>query len=536
MLGNMRIFFLFFLFAGSSLTWAAGRCGFPALAEQHQRAKSGAARLLARQGDCPAEALYDSVYVDTTAHFRILYTLEGPHAPAGAHSGMVDTPPFIDTLAHWLEQAWNLHTKTIGMKTPQGPAQTLHYQDSRFPEKYPVEIIDIGLLRNTWDLLGGPCGACYGITLPAVGDRSQSELILDNDFLYQESSDPLTTLPTTTGTCTYSKSEHPITTSQNGRYIDYSEEWNIALRVTAFHELYHACQLRYQDYEEQYHFWFEASATGIEDFGAPEINDYIQYLDILFNRPQVSLFDVNRDQGMRPYGQAIFFHYLVHRFGLQFDPLIWTSLGKQPQTSISRHFDQFAKGKGETDFAALHHDFARHLLLAGTHADGLPEDSLWTADLPAWPTLIPLAFTPSSLPTDSFAFQIFQADAAARDYVPSDSSGLRKSLVTVGNSEYVLISSQENPRTDEETLTTVAPKAFPTPWRGNSDLCFQLSAKNSRISIYDAAGNPVVRFPHDTLSGKTCFDGRIHNKPLAPGLYFWRGSAESGLHRFLVVR
>lgn len=539
-MGALRIrFLLLALLSFSSLSLAAGRCGFVQLMEQNQNAKHGLSRTLAKRGTCTASALYDSVYVDTTSHFRIFYTTTGPHSVTGSSSHTVGTPAYIDTLAHWLEAAYTLHTASLGMKIPKGPVKTLHYLDSRFPDKYPVEVIDIGLLRNTWDDvngLGGPCAGCYGLTMPAAEDHSLSVLLIENDFRYQNANDPLSTWTLDDGgTCTYTESEHPIATVQNGSWVDYTEDWNTALKVTAFHELYHACQLRYQDYNDQYHFWFEASAVGVEELGAPEVNDYMQYLGPLFQSPQYSLFDIDHDGQMRPYGQGIFHKYLIHRFGLKFDPQIWSLLESAPRTSISKHFETFAKSKGEADFASLYHDYALHLVPSGDRSLGISSDSLWAEDLPNWPTLDALPFRLSNLPSDSFAFALFDW-SSARNYTPEENSSYQKSVFSMGGQDYVLVSSGKRPNSSLDPTEKMPSLAFPNPWRGKSDLCFQLSGKSTKIEIRDGTGNITTSIQRDTLATLTCFDGISKGKRLAPGLYRWRGNRESALHKLLVIR
>lgn len=516
----------------------AGKCGFSQLMEHSKDKKLGAARMLEKRGTCNASDLYDSVYVDTTAHFRIFYTTTGPHAVAGPSSYThYSTPTYINTLAHWLETAYTLHTKTIGMQAPRGPKQTIHYQDSRFPEKYPVEVIDLSLLRNTWTTLGGPCSGCYGLTLPVDEDHSQSVLLIENDFLYQDATDPLTTWTKKDGgTCTFTESAKPITTTINGKRVDYSEQWYTALKVTAFHELYHACQLRYADYNDQYHFWWEASATGTEEIGAPEINDYLQYLYPIFNSPRISLFDYTKDDQMRPYGQGIFYQYLVHRFGIQFDPEIWSALQKSPFTSISTHFDTFAKNHGESGLPTLFHDYARHLVYAGDRADEIPVDSLWADDLPDWPTLSSYIFSSAKFPTDSFGFQLFDGSTNALNYTPGQQSQLIKSVLTINGTDYVIVSSGNQPNTSGESTSSIPALAFPNPWRAKSDLCFQLGGNSRDIEIRDANGNEITQIPRDTSLTKTCINGKVHGNWLAPGRYYWRGSKETKVHPLLVIR
>ena len=59
--------------------------------------------------------------------------------------------------------------------------------------------------------------------------------------------------------------------------FSYSEKWNKGLRVTIFHEFYHALQLSYISFYTNESFWFEASAAGFEEITTPDVDDYITH-------------------------------------------------------------------------------------------------------------------------------------------------------------------------------------------------------------------------------------------------------------------
>ena len=113
---------------------------------------------------CTADDLYDSVYTRTTKHFDIFYTLEGPHKT---------TTAYIDSLEKALEYAWDFHVNKSGMLPPKGYFESYHYEMPTHSEHYPVEVIDMTLLRNYQNFLdGAPCYLCFGLTLPMDGDES----------------------------------------------------------------------------------------------------------------------------------------------------------------------------------------------------------------------------------------------------------------------------------------------------------------------------------------------------------------------------
>jgi len=527
-------FVILVIFCLISWDWAS-QCGFSVLAQQPKH--SGSARILAKQGTCNPEDLYDSVQVDTTRHFRVIYTQKGPHAVIGADSVTFARPPYIDTLMRWLEAAYTLEVDSIGMRAPQGPEVSYHYHDHRFSDKFPVEIIDIDLLRDTWNIFeSGICGECYGLTYPDAYDPTKSTLFIDNDFLYQNRNDPLSTYTTPSGgTCSYSPSTQKITTTRNGKLLDYTQDWATALRITAFHELYHTTQLRYQDYNKQYHFWFEASAVGVEELGAPDVNDYWQYLPPIFSSPQTSLLDVSSNGGLHPYGEGVFYQYLEHRFGLHFDPPLWERLSKAPTRDISLHFDDYFNSLNIDDgFPGVFADFSRHLAFSGSRSKLMPADSIWAQDLPFWPELATTVYDSGQLPSAPFSFRLFLLSANLVDWIPSASSGLHKQILSLNDTSYALVS------TGFASASSNAPAnmaiAFPNPWRGTGILHFQLSTDDLSLEIRDASGQIITILNRSLGQALFDFDGQIHQKALAPGLYYWRGLSEKRLHRFLVVR
>ena len=315
---------------------------------------------------CQPEQLYDSskVQVHLTPHFRIYFTLSGPHAVADS---------LLDTLAFWLEKAYERQTLSLGLKPPLPTVQTHHYQRSDSPHLYPVEIIEMTLLRDTEKILGGPCYSCYGLTY-AAGDSppDASQLFIDNDFLYPSASAPSVDRPGQN--CSYAQPNTPITS--NG--VDYFQKPSTALQVTATHELYHASQIRYLDYRVYSTFWFEASATGNEEMGAPHINDYWQYLPSIFQYPPAP---VTRNYGLYPYGQSTLFLYLYATQGPTFDTHIWESFAQHPEQDFPLQWQRVAQKQG-LSADSLFHDYAMQVFFSGARQVLAPHGII-TADQPS---------------------------------------------------------------------------------------------------------------------------------------------------------
>jgi len=101
------------------------------------------------------------------------------------------------------------------------------------------------------------------------------------------------------------------------------------MRVTAAHEFFHLVQFGYRAYHTTEHssaFFYEATATWMEDMVYPNINDYYNYLPYFFSAPNQSFTTMN---GNHEYGLGIFFHMLNQKYGVPFMRTIWDEMVNQ---------------------------------------------------------------------------------------------------------------------------------------------------------------------------------------------------------------
>src|SRR3954470_12236723 len=97
------------------------------------------------------------------------------------------------------------------------------------------------------------------------------------------------------------------------RFGDGSSAAGLAAeRVTAAHEYNHVLQNAYDYLEDPW--MFESTAVYMEDKVFPAVNDYFQYISSwIANTPQpMTLFP---DTNLKPYGSAVWDHWLDHRYG-----------------------------------------------------------------------------------------------------------------------------------------------------------------------------------------------------------------------------
>ncbi len=111
----------------------------------------------------------------------------------------------------------------------------------------------------------------------------------------------------------------------NDDFSQHTDDERSVLRATAAHELFHAVQraLGYPwDDEQQVPdsrwrnelWWFEATATWMEEVVAPDVDDYVTYVRSFLASPDDPL---GSPDGLREYGASIFPGYLWLRYGAQ---------------------------------------------------------------------------------------------------------------------------------------------------------------------------------------------------------------------------
>lgn len=217
----------------------------------------------------------------TTTHFRIFwgenYQTQDPDWNASDNNQI---PIWINVLAESLENAYGTQIN-LGFSPPYGVSQ--YYLDVYIANTgISVENVDITLSSDYY--------AYTDIDM----DYQVSYFVFNNDF-----------------------SSHT------------DDELDV-LRATAAHELFHAVQrVDYPWDDEQLIpdnrfndeiWWFEATATWMEEICEPAADDYIQYVKNFLRQPTQSL---TSSDGLHEYGAAIFAGYLWLEYG---GPSLWQDI------------------------------------------------------------------------------------------------------------------------------------------------------------------------------------------------------------------
>jgi hypothetical protein len=541
------LFSVTLLFAGQH-----GRCGTQSLWEHQQAIRQGLAARTSSvtSTSCEAEAFYDTTLVQEkiTSHFRIYYVLEGPHAT---------TISFADTVAAYLEKAWTFHTRTLGMRAPKGADTSYHFRRSDRNDLYPVEIIDIDMIRNGEDLLGGYCGGCYGISFPPnnTKDYQATELVIDNDFRYSTESTPRDSVTYNGKVCHYPVANMELSNTSTGHsYIDY---FNEGIAVTVFHELYHAVQARYLNYYEysNYNYWLEASAVGVEEIGSPTVNDYWAYLNYFFQSPGTVFSSLSS-----PYGVSAWYLYNYHQWGPLFDAALWSRIEKNPDSTFDVIYAEELQ-KREVNPDSIFHDFSENLFFSGNRAQYLTSPEQIAEDQPFWPemklknpntevtSLYPTAFnyyrlTGNSLPSFSADFKgsasvaLWNTDSDTATFIQLESPFSLTSLNTVitkADSAVLILSRlRTDVSTGANTSDSLPMRAYPNPWQGNSPLCFTaLPQGKDYIEVWTRSLKRAFRKSYEGTS--LCLEANSIRQFLTPGLYHFRAGNRGKTKPFLVI-
>ena len=500
---------------------------------------------------CPSDAYYDSVYTRETDHFQIFYVLNGPHATQ---------TEFIDTLAVVLEEAFKFHTKTMGMRAPQSVDTTSHYQKPVKKGFFPVEVAEIDFLRDPISVLDKDmCNGCFGVTYSDIRnsgkpkdkrDYRKSEIIIDNDFVFVPSfSTKLESLTRDGKNCTYPVASETLKNKFHG--YPYDEEWAKAIRVTVFHEMFHAVQLQYMDLFSHWTYWTEASATANEEIGVPEINDYFYYIPKFINSVGIPIDNIPSE-----YAICLLYLYIYNHVDKHFDKEIWELFDKRPQDPFREHLKTVLE-KHDVSLDSLYQSFVTALALSGENAS-MVDSSVWVhADQPNWPTVIPDSIkqeSPFAPDTTNYAFNFYKGgiptiedykgkgsaivfqDKKATPWHMANTASL-DSIVTksfFADSIFWIFSRFGEVKYIPQVLKDSTLRAYPMPWRGKGQLCFTPLPENKKfIEIRNGRGELVLREPYTRITH--CIDGDYLRSKLKPGVYRFRVGSNGKAQKFIVT-
>jgi len=216
----------------------------------------------------------------SSGHFTLHWDESGKHSVPLMDSDGNRIPDYIDSAAVIFDYVWEMEIDSLGFQPPpdsDGQAVTGY-------DIYFSELKSIGWYGATWP---------DAEDIPAIpGLNFTSYIEVDRDF-----------------------SSGLYTLGLDG------------LRVTAAHEFNHAIQLGY-NYREEDLFFYEMTSTWAEDVLFPNVNDYFQYLPVLFENVSGASFDRFSDYDPYPYGNALYLHMVTKKYGKRISGAIWQEIKK----------------------------------------------------------------------------------------------------------------------------------------------------------------------------------------------------------------
>ncbi|MEO6094680.1 MAG: hypothetical protein ABIW76_03025 [Fibrobacteria bacterium] len=462
-------------------------------------------------------------------------------------------PAYIGRTRDLFEAARAYYVDGLGMLAPVSDIQSMQYNVSpTLPRRFPIDVVDVGTVDREF------AGETYGVTYPPSG----LSISFENDFICNTSLDQQGRIL-----------GDSIKSRLAGAVIhNYAAEWELGIKVTAFHEFYHAEQFTYIPRISNYHAWYEISATGMEERNAGEVNDYLQYLPcVLGNHANVPLNSTLKGPCTHypMYGQSIFHQYLTQTLDPLYDVRVWEQLrrnGDALQDGLETAFAKYGKS-----MAVLYSDYAAQLLFAGKRFH--PPAGLFSPDMALWPEVsldsVDLAGpSPNRVITvPALTFAVIKVKwgpkSAARSLQSNGVPGISRIHADAGTSivehltetrftlgapkqgyqAYYLI--LPNPSFTQRAIVEVKDMdglfyAYPNPVNTRSPALFFSQARDmvfpSRLRIYGESGRLVRSLEFTDADASMAWDlNDAQNLPVKPGVYYYR-LAEEPLKTVVILR
>ena len=372
-------------------------------------------RLLARERTATITDLYGSSvtvlsYVSPDKHFRIHYISDSANIDSVpiTDDNNDSVPDFVEKFADILDYVWEKEINSMGYNAPPSD-----------------------------EVLGGDCLLdVYLADIPAYGYTQIDEnmpasavyMILDNDF-----------------------SGFPENLNPGG-----SEEG--AMKVAAAHEFFHTVQFQITEDILVNGWWMEASATWIEDYIYPEVDDYVNYIYDWFQSPHLPLncydpYGCTDPTGLFPYGTSVWVKHMTEKFGSVFVYDVWEEI-KDGESALSA-IENELMDRG-SDLA----DELKELRVANltfTHDDGEVYqiwDKIWNNTNPITVKSTPYTFT---LPETVTAAETLDT-LAAKYYslnAPAGQGSLDISFTGDGNTSVIVVGDRSTNTTAGYDVTEI---------------------------------------------------------------------------------
>ncbi len=320
------------------------KCGTPTVAAFAMGFDQFDKELISRHSltlfDRPTET--DETYDSPGGFFKVHFTRTGSHAVYQPDSTTGSIPDYVLSVAQICDSVYTIIISTLGYPLPPSDGGYAQGVDSL----YDIYITNLG-------------GTVFGLTYPdslqfdSIGSlRGTSFIEIDND--YQESS-----------------------------FLTYNSRPLDAVRITMAHEYFHAVQfgIDFTEMENwtspwsQRRYWFEMSASWMEEEIYDDINDYYSVLPFFFRKPRESIQQFNGPADFHPYGSCVYPIFLTERYGADIIKSIWLkcgSMGVGPNFLEATQIAIDSASGGSQNFRSAFGEFALWNFFTGSRAASAP--------------------------------------------------------------------------------------------------------------------------------------------------------------------
>lgn len=254
-------------------------------------------------------------YDSPGGYFKIHYDTEGLHAVPLTDANTNGIPDYIENLGWYADSSWEHEIVTLGWREP--PSDGVAGGDGRY-DVYTESMSYYGYCSREG---AGP---------EPWADYASYVSVHNNFYNFPPNDDP------------------------DGNPAG-------AAKVTLAHEFNHACQYAYDAFDE--FFFYELSATYMEDEVFDVVNDNYNYLGSFFTTPYTSL----KDESYHAYSTFIFGIFLHQVFGPSIMPEIWDYMRYSNATAaVNQGLNDYS-----TSFGAEFPRFVEWNYFTGYRDDGL---------------------------------------------------------------------------------------------------------------------------------------------------------------------
>lgn len=281
--------------------------------------------------------IMDKKYQSPGGKFLIHYDTEGVHAVDMVDQNSNGIPDYVDSVAYYADFAYSNEVDEMGYYSPvPEPGGT--------SDLYDIYLYELGKGANLYGLTKSD--QSIGVPPNDKGYKKfHSFIVIDNNYSPADS------------------------TEQDGNMIKtYKTDGIDALKITLVHEFHHAIQYVYGNMPNGALF-AEMTSTSMEYRFFPEIKDYYQYVDYLFESLYKYPFGV--DDYRAGYSYSIFAQYLYKLFGDDLLRRSWEIVDETNDKRISyvTAIDLALKENG-SDFETIWKEFQPYIYFTGSRAQG----------------------------------------------------------------------------------------------------------------------------------------------------------------------